>query len=200
MNTDERKRRWKQDTDELYRAIGEFVVKFEYTCHTIQTSIVFLLGRAGLTDQRIAQILLAGLTADPLRGLLQSLVAQTQSLSEKEQAILKNAFDRFQKLTERRNDVVHTTWAVGWGSEDQADFSEAAGMKFHKNKTGAAIKVFRRNTDDFKALSSEAEALSGIFFRLNGCFTFGFAIEKNFVVSADGRVSEPPSEGVSITP
>jgi len=191
MNEEQGKERWRKDTDEIYRAIGEFVVKFEHVCNAVQTCIVFLLNHAGLRDQSVTQILLAGVTAEPLRTLFESLVAQTQGLNDTERKILKNALNRFQKLTVERNDIVHSTWYVGWGNESTNDFSEATGMKFHKNKDGAVVKFFGRKADDFRTLSEEADSLANIFQRLNGCFVGGFTVEKNFVLSADGHVSVP---------
>ena len=189
MNEEQRKKRRKKGIDDLYRAIGEFAVKFESVCLSIQTCIVLIFDRAGLRHQKITQILLAGLTADPLRTLFESLVAQTQTLNKKEHKILKNVLNRFQKLTEERNDILHSTWFIGRGNESTTDFSEAAGMKLHKNKSGAVVKSFRKKAEDFHKLSNEAEALAKIFQRLDVFFLYGYAIEKIFVVSNDGHVS-----------
>ncbi|HPD60476.1 MAG TPA: hypothetical protein PKV48_01780 [Thermodesulfobacteriota bacterium] len=192
MDEKERQDRRLKDTAKLYQAIGEFVVKFELACLSVQTCIVFILHNAGLTDQRISQILLAGLTADPLRMLFDSLVAQTQKLNDKERKIIKNALNRFQKLTEERNDIVHSTWFIGYGDRETTDFSKASGMKYHKNGKGAVVKSFRRTAADFSKLSIEAKSLADIFGRLDGCFEGGHSVEKNFVVSRDGFVSAPP--------
>ena len=177
--------------DALYRAIGEFVVKFEHACFGVQLCIVFLLDRAGLRDQRVTQILLAGVTAEPLRALFQSLVAQTQTLNDREKKMVENALNRLQRLTFERNDIVHSTWFVGAGNDTTTDFSEAIGMKYHKNKEGAAPKSFNRTASDFEMLTAEADELAQVFLRLNGCFVGGFSVERNFVLSADGRVSIP---------
>jgi len=194
MNETERKEGWERDTNELYRSIGEFVVKFEHVCSAIQTSIIFLLDRAGLHNQSITQILLAGLTADPLRTLFESLIAETQVLDDIERKIVKVALNRFQKLTEERNDIVHSVWFIGWGNESTTDFSEVTGMKFHKNKGGAVVKSFGRKADDFVKLSEEADLLSKIFLRLHGCFIGGFKVRNNFVLSESGLVSVPSGD------
>lgn len=193
MNEVERKDRRKKDTNELYRAIGKFIVKFEHVCFNIQTGITYLLDRAGLRDQNVSQILLAGITAEPLRTLFESLVCQTQTLNAVERKILKNALSRFQVLTEQRNDIVHSMWFIGFGNECEIDFSEAAGTKLHKNKRGTAVKSFRKKADDFDVLTKEAEQLAKIFFQLHACFAADWSVEKNFVVSSDGYVSVPPN-------
>lgn len=192
MNESERRERRKNDTDELYREIGEFVVKFEHVGHAIQTGIIFLLDGAGLHNQNVTQILLAGLTAEPLRTLFESLVAETQQLNTNEQVIVKDALNRFQKLTQNRNDIVHSIWFIGWGNEQSTDFTDASGIKFHKDMKGAKVKSFKRKAADFAKLSEEAESLVEIFRQLHGCFVGGFRVEKNFVISTDGHVSVPP--------
>ena len=193
MNEQERRDRWKQDTDALHQAIGEFVVTFESICHAIQTCIIFVLNNAGLTNQRVSQIILAGMTAEPLRTLFESLVGELVLLNDAERRIVKDSLNRFQALAQARNDIVHSTWFIGWGNESTTDFSEASGHKYHKDKSGAVIKSFRRREEDFAALTLEAKALAHIFQRLNGCLTGPFSVEKNFIVSSDGRVSVPPS-------
>lgn len=192
MDKKERQTRRLKDTAELYQAIGEFVVKFGFACDSVQTCIVFILNNAGLTDQRISQILLAGLTAEPLRMLFDSLVGQTQMLNDKEREIIRNVLNRFQKLIEERNDILHSTWFIGYGNRETTDFSKAHGMKYHKNSKGAVVKSPRMTAADFSKLSIEAKSLADIFNRLNACFIGGESVEKNFVVSRDGFVSVPP--------
>ena len=184
--------RWKKDTDELYRAIGEFVVKFEHVCHALQIGVIFMLSKAGLSNQNVAQILLAGLTAEPLRTLFESLVAETQQLNTVEKGILKDVLNRIQRLTQERNDIVHSTWFIGWGNESSADFTDASGMKFHKDKNGAVVKSFAKKAADFERLSEEADQLAKVCLRLHACFVGGNKLERNFVVSKEGRVSVPP--------
>jgi hypothetical protein len=188
----ERSDRYKQDTDSLYRAIGEFVVKFEHVCHALQTGIQFMLAHAGLHNQHISQIVLAGMTADPLRTFFESLVGETQHLNEAEKSILKDVLNRFQRLTTERNIIVHSTWFVGWGNESTTDYSEVEGIKFQKNRSGADFQVYRRKADEFDSLSREAEVLAGIFMRLHACFSGGWSVERNFIRSDDGHVSVPP--------
>lgn len=194
MKEEERQERWKKDTDELYCSIGEFVVKFELVSHQIQIGITSLLGLAGIRNQKISQLMLAGLTAEPLRSLYESLIAETQTINDIERKMIKDALNRFQTLIQERNDIVHSTWFIGWGNERSINFSEVSGMKFHKNKSGAAIKSFERKVADFVKLSEEADLLAKIFLRLNGCFAGGFKVKKNFILSDDGRVSIPPGK------
>jgi len=188
MNEEERLKVRDLQTGELYANIGEFVVKFEHLCHAMQTSITFLMHGQDLKNQQVANILLAGYTADHLRTLFESLIGELVKINDNEKKIVKNIFSRIQKLTERRNDVVHSTWYIGWGNEQTQDFSEAPGHKLHKNKQGAALKAFNYKAEDFLELVEEAEKLSSLVMRLHGCVTGEFSIEKNFKINETGNV------------
>ncbi len=174
MHEDPRKELWLAQTSELYRSIGEFVVKFECVCFSLMRGIMAMLERSGLRDQQISNILLAGLTAEPIRTLFESLAAQTDWLKTEERERLKTLLSRFQKLTSERNDVVHGTWLIEYGNyaSHAQDFSTAFGMKLHKNKNGIATKSFKRTREDFAVLINEAEELRADVDRLCGRFIF----------------------------
>ena len=188
MNEEERLKIRDAQINELYANIGEFVVKFEHVCHAMQTAIIFIMHGQGLKNQQVAHIFLAGYTADPLRTLFESLIGELTNLNYKEKKIIKNILSRIQKLTEHRNDVVHSTWYIGWGNEQTQDFSEAPGHKLHKNKKGAALKAFKYKSDEFSALVEESEKLSALVMRLHGCMVCKLSIEKNFKINDAGNV------------
>lgn len=191
MSPEERLSKRDAETSELYRTIGEFVVSFEMVCHSLQHAITFLLHGAGLRNQQASSIILSGMTADPLCNVFQSLVGELTNLSDAERAIVKNLTSRFKTLNEDRNDIIHSTWFVGWGNEKTTDFSSATGYKHHRSKRGAGVKSFERTAQDFQLLAAEAKILGKAFIRLSGCISAGISIDKNFEVSPDGRVSLP---------
>ena len=175
---------------DLHRAIGEFAVAFESVTHQEWRCISWLLASAGLKDQQIVQILLAGYTAGRMRQMLQSLIGQIRPDNPAEKGIVKDLLDRHQKLISRRNDVLHGTWFIGYGNEETTDWSTAIGFKLSKDKKGAKHKTLKYKVEDFEEMIKEAEDLTVALHRLTGCFTGGHAVEKNFEVN-DGRVSVP---------
>ena len=181
----------KSQSDDLYRAYGRFAVQFEHICHATHNAITFLLHKEGLRNQQVANIFLAGMTADPLRTLFVSLVGEVKSLNKAEQQIFDNVINRFQKLTEKRNDIIHGTWFIGWANEQDTEFSNAAGFKHHRNKDGATVKAFDFSAADFDKLTDEAETLSNLMSRISGCFNLDKSLTNNFSVSQDGTVSLP---------
>ena len=178
-------------TKELYRAIGEFAVAFEYMNDAVWNCVMWLLQCAGLKDQSITQILLAKHTADPLRDLLKSLIGHMRPPNPEEEKIIADLFKRHLKLTQKRNDYLHGTWFIGWGNEQTTDWSVAHGHKRDRNSQGANIKAFEFTATDFDALVREANALGDSFRRLTGCFTGPHSVEKNFDVARDGTVCAP---------
>jgi hypothetical protein len=191
MNEEERHKKFKDQTGELYRAYGEFALKFEHVCYAVHTALVFMLHMEGLKNQQVANVLLVGLTADPLRSMFAALVAETQKLDNQEKKIIDSVLKRFQALTEKRNDVIHGTWFIGWANPSDTDFSVASGLKHHRSNKGASVKSFNFGVEEFQALTQEAEALAAIFQRLRGCFVGGFSVSGNFKVADGGHVSVP---------
>ena len=174
MSEEQRKELWQAQTSELYRSIGEFVVKFERVCYSMTMGIMAILERSGLKDQQISNVLLAGLTADPIKALFESLAAQTAWLKPDERESLKALLSRFQKLTSERNDVVHGTWLIDFHNyaSHTKDFSTAFGLKLHKNKEGVATKSFEKTVEGFASLIREADELRMAVDKLCGRFIF----------------------------
>jgi len=186
-----RTKRRKQDTKNLYRSIGKFIVKFEQICFVIEQNLVFLIHGQGLQNQKVSQILLSGYTAEPLRSLYESLVNELIPLDDSGTDIFKNGLVRFQKLISHRNDIVHSTWLIGAGNKETQDWSETSGMKTHRNKKGAAVKTFKKSANDFDQFADEAAALANLFFRFNASLIARWDMKKNFIVDENGNYFVP---------
>ncbi len=131
---------WKSDA-EVYENIGRFTVDFEHVSRAMETCIRHILHAEGLTNGSVQEILLAGMTADPLATLLQRLIGQTLAKSEKEKAIATRLFKELRDLIAGRNDLIHSKWfLVGMGVNEQEIEIQALGEKLHANKEGTATK------------------------------------------------------------
>lgn len=181
---------YENQTNELYASLGKCLVKFELVCHNMRAAIIFILDDYGLKNQQVANIMLAGHTAEPLRSILLSLIGETVSLNKNEKEIIKNIFARIQQLIGSRNDIVHSMWFIGWSNDTMIDFSEASGYKLHKNKDGSVTKIFKYTKEDFEKLSKEAEILSQLVLRLYECIIGKISIEKNFDFDKNGMAIE----------
>lgn len=185
------KDKFDQQTKDIYSTIGEFAVQFEHVCHYMKLIIMTILAKEGLTNERVLHVLLADYTAEPLRGLVLSLLNETHNLSQADKKIVEWILNRVQKLTGKRNDVIHGTWFIGWAHYEDTEFKDAPGIKFHKNKKGASTKNFKWQEESFSSLTAEAINLWNLLVRLNGCLAGNFQIEKNFIVSPKGEVQLP---------
>jgi len=143
-----------QQTKDIYSAIGEFAVQFEHVCHYLKLIIMTILAKEGLTKERVLHVLLADYTAEPLRGLVLSLLNETQDLSESDKKIVEWILKQVQALTAKRNDVIHGTWFIGWAHHENTEFKGAPGIKFHKKKEGASTKNFKWQKEDFSSLQT----------------------------------------------
>jgi len=98
---------------------------------------------------------------------------------------------QFQLIINQRNDVIHSTWFIGYGNDQTTDFSNASGYKHKRSKTGAGVKSFDVSPSHFDSLANQAEELAKLFLRLNGCFAFDHSISNNFKIDENGNVYSP---------
>jgi hypothetical protein len=192
MDSNERKQKYEAHVGEIYRAIGRYCVSFEHLSHTMQTGIILLFQKGGLNNQKLVHIVLAELTSYPLKSILQAMIGELADLSIEEKRICDKIFSKTGKLIEQRNDIIHSTWFVGWANEQDTDFSDAGGYKLSRGKSGAGIKSFEYTAQDFDRFASECEAVAELIGRLWNCVLGDFQVVANFVIGEDGSVSVPP--------
>jgi hypothetical protein len=193
MDEAERKQKYEQQTEQIYAAIGRFAVKFEHVCHAMHSGVMNILQQRGLQDQKLANAVLEGLTAEPLRRMFAATVAQIRGdqLTGDEKRIFKNILRRVIELTETRNDLIHRTWFVGWAAPTDEDFSTVAGWKFKNTNQGVEFRPLQYTPSDFDGFSAQADELADIINRLNGCILLDRPFTTNFVLDADGIVRLP---------
>lgn len=177
-----------RQTNEIYQEIGRFAVNFEHVSFAMQFGIRTLLQKSGLKNQQLANIMLADQTAYPLKTMLQVMVVEACNLDKPDLLIANKIFKRVSDLIETRNNVIHSTWFVGWSGVEDTDFSEVDGHKLSKNKGGASVKGFAYKATDFRRLSDECELVTKMLNRLCATATFGRKLSNNFVVGDDDSV------------
>lgn len=194
MDPNQRNAKHEAQTAQLYEAIGKCAVKFEHICFNLRQGITALLGEHGLNNQRLSQVLLADLTAYPLKSILQSLIAEIATLPPPDKAICDKIFARVQNLIEQRNDIVHRTWFVGWASSEDTDFSIVSGHKWSRGKQGANPKQVEYECTDFDAFANECDIAAELVNRLWTSILIGHPLSGNFKINDEGRVA-CPSQG-----
>lgn len=175
------------DIDLIYATIGRFAVEFEQICHTMESGIRCILALEGLQNERIQEIMLSGLNAEPLSALFRSLCSEYLKPNVIEAKIIKQVFSTLQHLISTRNDLLHSKWFLALSEEGVGCQAVAFGNKLHKNSKGAATKNFEYNLTNFKTLYEQSQACSWNVSKLVNCISGGYPLEKNFEITDKGE-------------
>jgi hypothetical protein len=151
---------WKSDS-EVYECIGHFSVDFEHVCRSMETCIRNILYQEGLKNEAVQEILLAGMTADPLLTLLQRLVGEILVGTPEEKAISSRLFKELRDLIETRNELIHAKWfLVGMNVKQEETEIKALGEKLHANKEGTATKNLNLKKEEIEELIGKCREAS----------------------------------------
>jgi hypothetical protein len=160
--------------------------------------IIMILSSNGLKNQLLANIMMSDLTAYPVKSIFGSMIAETTDLSSAEQKIVNMILKRVQALINKRNEIVHSTWFVGWAHPDAVTFDEAHGHKLARLKSGAGLKGFNFKSEDFDKISAECDLVNALVLRLWMAVIGGDSIAENFVVLESGEVAIPSTNSIRI--
>lgn len=188
MNSDERAKTYTEQTDDIYRAIGKFSVKFEQLVFFMCQGIRSILSQQGLRNQQLASIILADQTAYPIQSMFGSMIYEVTELNDTERLIVKEILKKVQVLIKKRNDIVHSTWFVGWASPSDTDFTEVSGQKLNKGTFGSKVKSLEFTSADFDQISDECDSVSTLIQRLWAVVILDKSIDANFYINDSGSV------------
>ncbi|MRD72057.1 hypothetical protein GH865_02165 [Rhodocyclus tenuis] len=193
--TPDLKEKYDHQEQELYAAIGKACVDFEHVCHALRTAILQMLQAHGLVNQKVSQVMMAELTAQPLLSIYQALIAETLVLTEIEKRICDQLCKQVKGLIERRNGIIHATWFVGWAGCDDTDFSEASGHKWKRGKSGSIIRGEKQEAKDFLLFAEEClETANHVMFLPVIPLLGDHKIERNYCINSEGKVARLPSD------
>jgi hypothetical protein len=194
MNKKGREEKYREQTQDWYAALGRFIIKFEDVRDKMETAIIMILDHDGLRTQILAHALLADLTAYPLLQRFWSIVAELRKDDPDDLQILRDVSRRVQELIERRNDVLHRKWFIGYASPEQEDFSNVSSWKFKTTSRGTEFKPLEYTAADLSALAEQADELAKMIFMMDACLGFSIPFTKNFEVEKDGTLRLPPAK------
>jgi len=174
------------DVERIFTFIGRFAVEFEDICHTMESGVRCILVGEGLGNEKIQEVLLAGFTAEPLRSLFHSLCYEHLKPNEEEKKIIETVFNKVQELIGLRNDLLHTTWALGLDVSEEEAKPIGIGVKLHKKKTGSATKQFKYGIEYFEELYKKARLTGKYVAKLRNCIG-DYPLTNNFKKSVNGE-------------
>jgi hypothetical protein len=183
MNDDNQKK-FETQTNEIYQEIGRFAVQFEMFSHGLQTGIQNVLHKAGLANHNLTNIILADQTARPLKMMLQAMLAEIGNYDDTDRSIVNIIFAEVDSIIEKRNEIIHSTWFIGWAAEGQTDFGSTESLKYTKGKLGVGIKSFTYTASAFTELIEECELITKKVNRLWSVVWSGRKVSNNFIVKS----------------
>jgi hypothetical protein len=116
--------------NEIYQALGHFVVEFSRTVDNMQTDLYFSVGG----NQHLFFAVTAELTADPLARAWRLIMSESPELAAEDRKILSGIHAEVTDLIQLRNDWSHGAWFVGYG--DEGDWSQAWLHRFKNSSKG----------------------------------------------------------------
>jgi hypothetical protein len=232
LTPEARAERYQAQTDAQYRALGKFVQNFENAVEAVRRFVFFMLtsghcghvsefaegrwtGRQPRTpqenmhlirrQQRIADIVLASMTAQPLLDAMRFIIVEITNFDNQEDVetrkegetardIAKQLHAELSEMIRLRNDILHGTWHIGWANPADQDFSKMNGYKIKPSKAGWDQAKLPETAEQLEEVAARCSELSQIAFRLMCCFyPVRLSVRKNFV-KVDGRWLEPSKE------
>lgn len=186
---DERRQKHDAQTAEIYLAISRYTASFEQLCQTMRTGMTFLLQGAGLSNQQLAHIMSADMTASPLRAIMQVIIGEHYELALDEQKICDKISAEVKRQYERRNEVLHSTAYVGWGNGETTHLSAMDAHKLTRGKADAGTRSVANNAEDVDRFAAECCESNELVMRLWTCLQTGRKIADNFDVDENGTVT-----------
>ena len=187
LMVDSNSRSQQEALDSILASYGRFCITFELAVFRLRSLIERTLKAGGLANQGVAQVLLANQTAEPLRALLHPLLEQVRPLTKREVVTLSHISNRFQRLTEQRNIVVHSTWFLMAIGQDDVDYEKLDGFKYIRKKGSSSLDVLQTDVKRLNELTQEAETLADSFLAIGHALDFGDPIDSKFKRDATDR-------------
>jgi hypothetical protein len=151
---------------EAYAAVGRFMQEFAHACHALQMLILFVLQhQGGLRDQQMGLVLISNraMTANTLVDMAQHLVEHISG--GKRERVFADIAERFRRLNEDRNSLMHGMTFVGWGNEQTTDWSKFGAYKINSKATGHYIQELPKSATELEPWILEAREISKLVWR-----------------------------------
>ena len=154
-----RKEKLKRQEDEQYHSVGRFVVQFEHLFFAIKNKMKILCG-----NYEEVSLLLEPFSVRQTIDVLSNLINYKTKNWEKEnndKILFKKLIKDLNTLNQKRNALIHTTWFIGWQSEETTDISEFDGYKFSSQHNFKTKKLTANEINEMTKLSQD---LYNVFF------------------------------------
>lgn len=150
--------------ENVYKEIGQFVVLFEQICGNIRLAIrdICFLDKT-LMSMNFAEILLSGLTAEPLNSKLLAVFIERFEDRNDEFEILKQLKFNFDKLISIRNNIVHGLTHIDTFEDSDKVYGKIFLSHPKLNKYGLDKNTKFFNLKEFQVLNKNIKDLEECF-------------------------------------
>lgn len=194
MDEKARQDKLKEQTDEIYREIGRFVVMFEHLMEEVRRATWFITEATdGVKNPRAEQAeafaRYARLTVPGLLEAFQKAAGKCPVATAEGMALVPKVVSACDDLNKERITTVHSTWMIGWATEDAQDFSVASGFKLGRTK---AQPDFQRNevtASHFSDLTDRTKELIRQCRAIESCATMGRRYTAHLTTDVHGNVT-----------
>jgi hypothetical protein len=156
--------KYNQQINEIYRAIGECVVRFEHVAEAIRGRIREFEGKLNLGDLDLGHLQFG----DLIRELKKTYSSQGNE-QHPDFLLEKILYQDLRDLNDERHRVIHNVWFVGWASEHDTDFSEFTAMHpGNKKQNKKAHFIEKQNAQTFQNLTQKCEILYRVLYTYCG--------------------------------
>ncbi len=172
---------------ELDPTIGGCVVAFESLCHSLKMGVEYILLRRGLSNRKLAEILIGDMTLFPLQSVYRSVLVEADEVDAKEVNIIDNIFKRVCNIGEERNGIIHSAWFIDFKNPDDIEKGLLMKYKPGASKHGAKESPSKYPLDDIKKSTERTRTLIDLVEELNMCVYGNVYIASRFKMDTDGN-------------
>jgi len=141
-----------------YEALGQFVESFEKMVDDVREICIQRIGSGG--DERLAEIAFhhQAMTAKPLFDIMRAILAHAVN-HHADRALFRSVLGRIEReyshLYNKRNELLHGTWFIGYSSQKDPDAAEFYVKKLKTSADGlVGVKDLPKNAHELTDLAN----------------------------------------------
>jgi hypothetical protein len=159
----------KRNTTEQYAALGRFVEAFELMVNEVREICIerICAGIGSSERERLIEISFhnQSMTAKPLFDIMRAIIAEIVSVSTSPHYADRGTFKKvlscieteYSHLYNKRNELLHGTWMVGYVSSDDPGAKEFVVRKYKTTADGLAVARMPKNSTDLLDLVTRCD-------------------------------------------
>jgi len=189
------------NVDEIYRAIGKFVVEFSHLHNMIELMIVHLLSPSGNSEMhQRAWAVISGQTTRPAMSNLFSLLIEIKSdeWTSDDMGVLNAVRKEIIEIIEERNRIAHDVWSLGHPNSPLPEDSDAQRFRYKASpRKGAMTSSEPVTVRDINQLTDKINRLDQVIRRIGaiGLSQTPRSPTDEFIVDDDKKVSVRDRDG-----